>query len=356
MMLPVVPALVWLMAAALLILLLLVVFGYHLYQRSRLAALAADAGDVASLSTKKEQLEADIASMRAWLSEQQAELQKLDSERRGQELLRIELTQLERTIADRKKEAEASLKLAAGLEAGLVKKRNLLGRLEAEARELEAARSALEPARKELADTRAELERGKGRLTLLAEQEIRTGALQRQAEELARGLEDLKVVIVPLQKEKERLRAFIDQARNTVAIKSERVREQNAVLRELESACQDLKNQKGSLEREVAALTGKLSETQARLDSQREDMELADLMRQKAEARAEIARLAGEVQNGQASLLLLRERLEQAQAESRSVLQKERRPRRRAPARGRPRNHRPGAVGRHTEAIYQRHV
>lgn len=295
MMMPVFPAVLWLIAACFLICLLLVIFGYHLYQRSRLAALAQDASGVASLAARKERLEAEIAEGRDRLAAQRKELERLDGDRRNQELLRADLANIERAIENRKREGESGLKFAADLDARIVRKRHLLARLEAEIKSLEETRKELEPLEKSAQELRFEIEQGKIRTALLAEQELKTATLQQEAYSLERRLEDLRIQIDPLQQEKDRLRQYIQQARHAASIKNEQILEQNAQLRNLEESVADLKKEHEDRAGKLEALKKEEAEAEIYLEdlNKRHD----DLMeRKRADLDSMQARIDGLVE------------------------------------------------------------
>lgn len=270
---PFLPTALWFMAAGCLVLLMLVVFGYHLYQRSRVKALARDAGGIASLAAKKETLAAEVAEMRSWLSSQRAEREKLEAERHQQELARVELAQLEKRLEDKKNESTALVARVADLDIGFEKRRQLHARLDAEIRSLEDQRAELVPMEKYAQELRVELDQGRARLAQLAQEEIRAQSLQTQAEILRREMAQLKQELEPLREEKTRLHQFIEQARHSAAVKNEQLLEQKKEQRALESANVELKKEQAALQKEVrqlqearATAASDLDGLQARID------------------------------------------------------------------------------------------
>lgn len=308
MMIPVLPGVLWLGAAALLLLLLLVIFGYHLYQRSRLTAIVGDHATAGELAAKKEQLEADVIALRATLLAQKDELQKLEAERHSQELMRVDLAQLERKLEERKRESASSLKHAAELDLLVARKRNLLSRLEAEIKTLEERRKSLESVRQEMNNLEAGLEQGKIRLGIMAEQEIRCAAMKRQADNLADEQEALRVELGPLREEKQKLHQFIMQARQAAAVKNEQILEQNAHMRQLELAVADLETQLRESREEKTKLAGEIGEVAEEL--QKLEKKRSDLQEAIEQGREEAGQLASEAALQKNRVLDLREQSE----------------------------------------------
>lgn len=326
MMVPVLPATLWLLAASFLILLLLVIFGYHLYQRSRLAALAEESGGIGKLAAQKERLEADAAEMRAWLASQKTELQGVDAERREQEILRADLARIERAIENRKKEGEAGLRQLADLDAMIVKKRNLLGRLDAEVKALADSKNELEPLEKSLQSLRGELEQGRLKLAMLAEQELKTASLQQTEYMLDREIAELQKNLEPLRNEKNRLRLFIEQARHASSVKNERILEQNEEIRILELRKEELRKEASGLEARTEKLREAEAEARQSLESAREAArkERDEMAAASRELEEKLADLRREEQREQSALeMLIQRREEQASDVSRLAARSE---------------------------------
>lgn len=317
MMIPVLPGALWLAAAAFLLLLVLVIFGFHLYQRSRLAALAGDSASAGELAAKKEQLEADVAALRATIQAQKDELRKYEAERHSQELLRVDLAQLERKLEDRKRESASSLKHAAELDLLVSRKRNLLSRLEAEIKTIEERRKSLESARQEIRNIEEQLDQGRIRLGVMAEQEMRNASLRRQADNLEEEQEALKEELGPLREEKRKLQQFIAQARQAAAVKNEQILEQTAHIRQLELAESDLQSrlretgaEKARLGEQVAELAEELGKLEEKRMARLEEIEKACAI-----ARADADRHFAEAAMQKSRLQDLQERLEDMEAE-----------------------------------------
>lgn len=296
MMVPVLPGILWILAAGFLVLLLLVVFGYHVYQRSRFQALAAEAGDMNRLYAHKERLEAEANETRALLASQKAELLQLEADRHKQELLRADLAHLELILERMKKDRESSLKASTDLDLQLVKKRNLLSRLEAEVKSLEDYRAELGPLDRSVQELRLELEQGKIKAALLAEQELKTATLQQEAYSLERKIEEISMQLTPLQGEKERLHQYIQQARHAATVKNERILEQNKEIRNLENGIAELRRETAELEPLTANLRDEYEATTKEFTEQKSQHEaaIAALGAQERELKACISNLREE--------------------------------------------------------------
>lgn len=223
---PYIPFSLWLLAAACLILLLLIIFGYHLYQRSRMVAMLGDSASLGALAAKKDALEADVSTLRQWMMDQKSERLKLEAERHDQELLRSELAHLKRTMADRKKEEETLTAANAEADVMLGRRKTALSRLDAEIASLEQQRQELGPLEKYVQELRLEIDNGKIRLAHMAEQELKVDVLQHQAQLLEDELDELRKTLAPMRLEKQKLRQFIDQARHAATVKNEQILEQ----------------------------------------------------------------------------------------------------------------------------------
>lgn len=304
MMIPALPAALWLLAAAFLILLLLVVFGYHLYQRSRLIALSSEAGAIGELAARKERLTEDIAEMQKWLAANKNEVLKLEAERRSQEVARADLAQLEKNLENRRKEADQALKYASELDMLVVKKRNLLSRLEAEVKTLEDRKSELEPLEKSLLSLRSDLEKGKIQLALLGEQELKTATLRQQAYALEREIDELQKNLAPLRQEKNRLRLFIEQARHASSVKNERILEQNEQIRNLEINNSELEKRAGEIQARLETLESESKAANERIERliTRRQQAQDELQAERSRLKAEVASLKAEEQVAQQSL------------------------------------------------------
>lgn len=309
MMVPVLPGILWLLAAGFLILLILVVFGYHFYQRSRFRALESEAGDMNQLYARKERLEAETEETRALLASHKEELLRLEADRHKQELLRADLAHLELILDRMKKDRESSLKASTDLDLQLVKKRNLLSRLEAEIKSLEEYKAELGPLDRSVQELRLELDHGKIKSALLAEQELKTATLQQEAYSLERKIEEIGLELTPLQAEKERLHQYIQQARHAATIKNEQILEQNKEIRILENSIGELRRQAAVLEPRTAQLRNEYENANREFAEQRSRCEaaIADLAMQEGELQARISVLKEEAASTRLELKRLAE-------------------------------------------------
>lgn len=296
---PYLTSVLWFGAAACLILLLLVIFGYHLYQRSRFKAITGDGASVARLAARKETLEADVEELRAWIAEHKAEQEKLMSERRQQELARVDLAQLEEQLAAKRHESQNILGRMAELDIALEKRRQFHGRLEAEIKSLEEQRQELAPLEKYVQDLRSELDQGRVRLAQMAQEEVRVQALQTQAHVLRQELRELSQQIQPLRDEKAKLRQFLEQARHATAVKNEQLLDQKQQIRQIESQIAALELKKNELEKDVAKSQNSQTEITISLGNLRQ--ECNDLKKQAAESR-----FAAQAEQAQLEMLLQR--------------------------------------------------
>ncbi|GBE53934.1 chromosome partition protein Smc [archaeon BMS3Bbin15] len=102
------PTVLWGIATGFSLIIILLALGMYLWYQKRTAAVIEDASSVAELAAKREQLEADISQARQWRRDNNEELQKIDAERKLQEMLRQELvnTQMQ-LVQDEQKVTEA---------------------------------------------------------------------------------------------------------------------------------------------------------------------------------------------------------------------------------------------------------
>lgn len=251
---PYLPFSLWLIASACLLLLLIVIFGYHLYQRSRIRALVGDSASVGALAARKEALEADVRALRQWLAEQQTERLKMEAERHSQEMCRADLARMNRILEDRRREGEALSQRVAEIDLMLARRKNALTHLDAEITSLEQQRRDLGPLEKYTQELRLEIDSGKIRLAQMAEQELRAEALQHKAQQLEDEIEEMRKTLEPMRHEKQKLRQFIEQARHAATVKNEQLLEQKQALRGLQRARDELLLARQTLQPEIERL------------------------------------------------------------------------------------------------------
>lgn len=304
---PYLPAGLWVAASSCLVLLLLIVFGYHLYQRSRMKALAADSLTVGQLAARRDALAAEAAQLRQWLQEQKPEALKMEAERHQQELCRVDLAMLQKEIDEKRQQRDRLTRQIAELDMQVVRRRQIHTRLEAEIRMLEEQREELAPMEKYAGELRMELEKGKLRLGQMAQEEVRTQALQTRAQVLRQEIGELTAELEPLRQEQIRLRQFIDQARHAVAVKNEQLLEQKRQLKQigqgnadmarrtnhLEAAARTAQERYDGLGKALAGLEDDLSAKarefeDLRTQSQREQAQLEMLIQRREEKACEV--------------------------------------------------------------------
>lgn len=103
---PFLPTSIWGLMTGLSLILVLLACGMYVYYHKRLKAVIGDAKDVADLAAEKERLEAEIKQCQDWLKNNREELLRLDTERKQQEELRQELTNLETRAAQEQQKVD----------------------------------------------------------------------------------------------------------------------------------------------------------------------------------------------------------------------------------------------------------
>ena len=103
---PFLPTSIWGLMTGLSLILVLLACGMYVYYHKRLKAVIGDAKDVADLAAEKERLEAEIKQCQDWLKNNREELLKLDAERKQQEELRQELTNLQTKAAQEQQKVD----------------------------------------------------------------------------------------------------------------------------------------------------------------------------------------------------------------------------------------------------------
>jgi len=277
------PVGLWLLAAALTILILLVVFGYHWAYRKRVeATLGPGLKDIGSLEAAKEQLQADVKELRAWIANQKDELLKLEAERQEQEEIRVELARLQQECATKDSENQ-SLRNEVG---ELENQKHLISqvheKLSREVAELESKRKELQSIADELSNGWDEKEKLQGELDKLrkereaiisgmAEGEVRVQvlinekiALQGKLEDLENKLEqtakELKQNILSLQQVNEKLGPAETRMKD-LQVNEDKLRSAFSIL---ENRHKTLTEQLKKLEEDLATMSRKKSELVAK--------------------------------------------------------------------------------------------
>lgn len=255
---PFLPAGTWLVASAFLLLLLLVVFGYHVYQRSRVRALTGDSGDIAELAARKELLQADVTALREWIGEQKDELSLLIGERQQQELVRAELSQLEQALAAKRQENQDLVSEVGELELQLELKRQALEKIEREIGNIESKKAEAAALDRQLEDLRREIESVRAQAGRTAELEAKHATLSTQAHLLEQDIVTHKQTLEPLRDEKIKTQEWLAKARQAVAMEREVQSALQQKVNTLKQETNELVARKESLTVELERLRGDL--------------------------------------------------------------------------------------------------
>lgn len=258
---PLLPAGTWLVASAFLLLILMVVFGYHLYHRSRVRALLGDSGDIAELAARKELLQGDVTALREWIDGQKGELSFLEGERQQQELVRAELAQLEQALAAKRQESDDFVSKLGDLENQIYLKRIELEKLEREVGDITDKKAEAAALDRQLEDLRHEVESLKAQAGRTAELEAKHTALSMQAHLLEQDIVAHKQTLEPLRDEKIKTQEWLAKARQAAATE----RETHSTLQQqanmLKQEINELAARKESLAVEMEKLRGELGGT-----------------------------------------------------------------------------------------------
>ncbi|WP_028322624.1 AAA family ATPase [Desulfatiglans anilini] len=258
--LSIIPSGLWILSAGLTIVVLVIMFGFYAHWWRRQRAFLKDAGDVAQLSARKQQLEADVRAIREWIIHQKAELQRLNSERDEQERVRGLLTDLEQRCLKQDQENETLRKEVGELE----NQRYLLSQtngmldqkitgLEKDVKELEVKKAEAEGIEHRLVELRRERDELAQALHDKAETEAHLSTLTLKKTQLESCMEELQRNIAPLE---EKVANLKEAAENTSGEIFSKRNELDAVLR-------DLRDQREALQ----GATTELSETRARMET-----------------------------------------------------------------------------------------
>ena len=253
-MIPYIPAPLWILAAALTMAVLIIMFLYQLHWRNREAALLKDHDSVASLSAEISQKQADRDALTNWIREQQNDLLRLTADREQQERVRAELTDLEQRCLVKDQENEFLRKEVGGLENQRYMLGQTLERIRAEIGDLEGRRGEAEGLERRIEELQASVDDAKAILSQMAEAEIRFEALSR--EKLA-----LEISIPEIRSEFEATRQALDKMRTDLEIvKSayEHAERENAGVRaersQLDVMISALRFEQNTLEKSVTEL------------------------------------------------------------------------------------------------------
>ncbi|MDL2328830.1 hypothetical protein LJC71_03640 [Desulfosarcina sp. OttesenSCG-928-A07] len=207
---PFLSTIAWFVASAFFLLLLLVIFGYYVYQRSRMRALIGDSGNMATLIARKEQLQADVIAMRDWMLRQKRDVSLLEGERHQQELVRAELSRLEKDLIAKQREHQDMASKMADFDYQLDLKRQLREKLEKEISSMEGKQVEAAALDRQLEDLRREVEKLKPQAVQVAELEAKHMAFSAQAHLLEQDIATHQQTLRPLRDEKLKLQEEIN--------------------------------------------------------------------------------------------------------------------------------------------------
>ena len=275
---PFVPAGVWLAATSMLIAVLLIVFGFYLYHKNRIKALGIDSGELAALASEKQLRQADVESLRHWMTAQQDELERLRAEREEQERVRAELAHLEQACAAKDQENESLRKETGELESQRYFLQKDQERLSREVGDLEAKRQEADALKQQLDELRRQADNAQEILRQAAEQEIRLSVLATEKIMLEQHVQELKAL-------------------------SDKERPAAEEVRKLESALDDMRREQADLRATLDALR---SELHAR------EQNIAQLKKQEVDGQEALVMLQHQVQGARQETEQARDTLTQA--------------------------------------------
>jgi len=290
---PFLPAGVWLLAMALMLLLIFILFGYHIYQRSRMRAMQVDAADVATLASRKQTLQADVDALRQWMVDQKIELERIKIEREEQEHLRADLNNLEQKCAAKEQENQ-SLRNEVG---ELENQRHLLGlsmeKLEKEIGDLEGKREEAQQLNKQLNVIQQQVEEAQKTAQKIGELEAKlTGLLKILVEKWhqeAAEVEQEKASLESMRKDRAELEIALSalrQEQNVLEREVARCEEQVDQLDILVEKSEHAKNSLETVEQDLKRACQELAKL---------DINLNEKMAQKTSLEIEIKRLEGQL-------------------------------------------------------------
>ncbi len=188
---PFLPTSLWMIATALALIIVFLSFAHYLFYRQRIQAVCDDAGDAAELAARKEQLHADVNSLRQWIENQKAELERIRAEREEQERLRVELSSLEQQVLTQDQKNEHLRKEVGELESQRYLLSQAQDKLKKEVGDLEAQRKTAASLRTELSELERKLEDAKSEISSQAGIEARIVALKAEEEAIKNRIREL---------------------------------------------------------------------------------------------------------------------------------------------------------------------
>lgn len=261
------PAVLWIMAAALTILILVIVFGYYVHWRHREKAMVRDSETVANLSAERQRLMADNDELQKSINNYKDELLQLEAERKEQEQLREELAQLENQCLAKDQENESLRKEVGDLEQQKHFSLQTMTDFEGRKKELEGAILNLKTEIKDLENEKEKIERE------IEQLKSEAGNLPQNVEMLQQKMEEFKKNIQGLREQKADLEVAVSslQSENNylegdVLQKKEEQERLSKILDGKKYEIEDIKNNHGRLAAEVDRLQEMAEESQILID------------------------------------------------------------------------------------------
>lgn len=289
---PYIPASLWILTGATTILILLVAFGCYIFWQKWATKIAGDGASVASLNATKTILEKDIEALRIWIDGQKGELDRLMAEREEQERLRAILADLEQQCAVKNQENQGLRNEVGELENQRHNIAQTLERMQREIGDLSAKKAEAQAIESRLADLRSRFDEAQQAIRNSAELEIKLSILSNEKISLERAVEEIRDAAESRRIEYERLSRETDQARaefERIDPELTRARKEKA---ESEVIIDTLRHEQNALEKDIERKEQRIDILSATVQATVEE-----IRRQTAaakEARNELERLSGE--------------------------------------------------------------
>jgi len=289
---PYIPASLWILTGATTILILLVAFGCYIFWQKWATKIAGDGASVASLNATKTILEKDIEALRIWIDGQKGELDRLTAEREEQERLRAILADLEQQCAVKNQENQGLRNEVGELENQRHNIAQTLERMQREIGDLSAKKAEAQAIESRLADLRSRFDEAQQAIRNSAELEIKLSILSNEKISLERAVEEIRDAAESRRIEYERLSRETDQARaefERIDPELTRARKEKA---ESEVIIDTLRHEQNALEKDIERKEQRIDILSATVQATVEE-----IRRQTAaakEARNELERLSGE--------------------------------------------------------------
>jgi len=250
------PISLWIIAAATCIMIVLLALSMYLFYRKRLQAMEPLNTDVGDLINQKQQLEADIDSIKDWVANQKDELIRLEAERKEQEIIRSEIQRLEQE-ATKKEEDNKSLRDEVG---SLENQRHMLvqsiEKSEQEKfslqKEINTLGNDAEESKKKLKEIDVKLDEyikeEKRVKEVIANLNVKIDVLEKQIKSLDAEIEDKKNSLKVLTQERYILEKDIEEKRHEQKKRESELQRLNKSQMELSAEVRALINKRNSIE------------------------------------------------------------------------------------------------------------